>query len=287
MGCRDMENEMERLNKQLAHLEKSYKAGIVKRSEYLKGKKKVDKKIKHLEDKVQDQETKTAAVKKIIEKPKSKKNKIAVINTNKITEPKDKRSTNNDDEKSSIWSYLLLLLVIVMVLFFVYKYTETLAPTTDSVTIYDYSNFFCDHCSDLQETLKEIKKDYGVKVKIYHRQFPNNKIHPLSTMAAEASECANDQGRFIEYHNLLFMGNNQIDDAEDFVDLARDVEIEQINKFENCLNNHEKLEEVMDDVKEGKESGVKAIPTLVIDGEVLKGAQSYKVISSVINKHLN
>lgn len=290
-----MEKEIERLNKQLAHLEKSYKAGIVKKSEFLKGKKKVEKKLKIAEEKVQDQENKSAAVKRIIDKPKSKKientPKVAVETVNVVNikqeKKKERKVSDNDDERSSIWSYLLLLLVIVLILFFVYKYTETLAPTTDSVVVYDYSNFFCDHCSDLQETLKEIKKDYGVKVKIYHRQFPNDLINPLSTMAAEASECANDQNRFIEYHNILFENNERIDDKDDFIDLARDVDIEFIDQFEECLNSHEKLKEVMEDVQEGKDSGVEAIPTLVIDGEVLKGKQSYKVIASVIEKHLN
>ena len=295
LGCRDMDKEIERLNKQLAHLEKSYKAGVVKKSEFLKGKKKVERKIKQANEKVQDRETKTAAITKIINKPKSKKNNTKEKKPDVIINNKQSDKTHNnkskkryDDEKSSIWSYLLLLLVIVVVLFFVYKYTETLAPTTDTITMYEYSNFFCSHCDDLQDTLKEIKKDYGVKIKIYHRQFPNDAIHPLSTLAAEASECANDQNKFIEYHNLLFVGNRnkKITEKTDLIELAEMSEVEDIETFKKCLENHEKLEEIQADIDEGEKAGVKATPTLVINGEVLQGAQSYNVIASVINKHL-
>ena len=56
--------------------------------------------------------------------------------------------------------------------------------------------------------------------------------------------------------------------------------------FVECLTNHEKSEEVDKDITEGKANGVKFTPTLIINGEVLQGAQPYKVIKAEINKQL-
>lgn len=200
-------------------------------------------------------------------------------------------NNNNDNyDEPSFWgnfgAFLLLLIIIVGILFFVHKYTQVLAPQSNTITIYEYSDFFCPYSAAMQTTLKKIKEDYGVKVKIYQRQFPNTDIHPLAKLAAEASECADDQNRFIEYHNQLFFPKNEIKTEDDLINLADDADIENVDKFTECLLNHDKLANVEEDIAEGKELGVKTTPTLVIDGELLVGAQPYEVVISVINKHL-
>ncbi|MBI4454133.1 DsbA family protein [Candidatus Woesearchaeota archaeon] len=201
----------------------------------------------------------------------------------------DNNNDNNDNEPSfwgNFGAFLLLLIIIVGILFFVNKYTQVLTPQSNTVTIYEYSDFFCPYSAAMQTTLKKVKEDYGVKVKIYQRQFPNTEIHPLAKLAAEASECADDQNRFIEYHNQLFFPKKDIKIENDLISLAGDADIESVDQFKDCLLNHDKLANVEEDIAEGKELGVKTTPTLVIDGELLVGAQPYEVVKAVINKHL-
>ncbi|MBS3122818.1 DsbA family protein [Candidatus Woesearchaeota archaeon] len=211
-------------------------------------------------------------------------------NNNVINSYNDNNNKDNNYDGPSFWgnfgAFLLLLIIIVGILFFVHKYTQVLAPQSNTITIYEYSDFFCPYSAAMQTTLKKVKEDYGVKVKIYQRQFPNTDIHPLAKLAAEASECADDQNRFIEYHNQLFFPKKEIKTENDLINLASDADIENVDKFKDCLLNHDKLANVEEDIAEGKELGVKTTPTLVIDGELLVGAQPYNVVKAVINKHL-
>jgi len=196
------------------------------------------------------------------------------------------KNGKNGKKEGSFWSYLILLVIIVMVLFFVYKYTQPVTPITKTVTIYEYSDFYCEYCAEMQVTLKDIKKDFGNKILIYHKQFPNEELHPLSKLAAEASECANDQNRFIEFHNALYFSDLPKETEQDLLDMAELMDFDDYDLFVECLTNHEKSEEVDKDITEGKANGVKFTPTLIINGEVLQGAQPYKVIKAEINKQL-
>lgn len=75
------------------------------------------------------------------------------------------------------------------------------------VTIVEFSDFQCPFCKQFfSETLPQLKKEYidTGKVKLFYRQFPLTSIHPNAQIAAEAAECANEQGKFWEYHDILF-----------------------------------------------------------------------------------
>ncbi|MFH1440134.1 MAG: DsbA family protein [Candidatus Woesearchaeota archaeon] len=294
-----MDKETNRLKKELTQLEKTYKSGIINDDEYREAKKKIDKRIKSHSNNIKTEEKKKKIIKDIIDKPAVKqdnedinhfRNKTKKEENNPI-EHKPAYNPFEDDpnEKgNNIWSYLFLLLVIVLVLFFVYKYTDSIAPADKIVIIQEYSDFYCLYSAEMQTTLKKIKQEYGVNVKIYHMQFPNTDLHPMSRLAAEASECANEVNRFIEYHNELFFSKSKPQSEEDFIKIIESdkLDTDKIPEFEDCFLNHLKASDVDEDIKKGKEAGVTKTPTLVIDGELLVGAQPYEVIKQVIDKHL-
>lgn len=72
------------------------------------------------------------------------------------------------------------------------------------VTIVEYSDFQCPYCSRVHPTVKQIMKEYGDKVVLVYKHFPLISIHPRAQIAAEAAECAKDQGKFWEFHDQLF-----------------------------------------------------------------------------------
>ncbi len=75
------------------------------------------------------------------------------------------------------------------------------------VTIVEFSDFQCPYCKRFADnSLSQIKKDYidTGKVKLYYREFPLTNIHPNAEIAAEAAECANEQGKFWQFHDQLF-----------------------------------------------------------------------------------
>jgi protein-disulfide isomerase len=67
-----------------------------------------------------------------------------------------------------------------------------------TVTIVKFEDFHCPFCKQVQPTLSELLSRYGDKVKIVHRDFPIDSIHPQARKAHEAARCAHEQGKFWE-----------------------------------------------------------------------------------------
>lgn len=81
------------------------------------------------------------------------------------------------------------------------------------VTMIEFSDYQCPFCErHFTQAESQIKKDYidTGKVKMYYRDFPLSQIHPGAQKAAEAARCAGDQGKYWEYHDLLFQNQQNI-----------------------------------------------------------------------------
>jgi len=77
------------------------------------------------------------------------------------------------------------------------------------VTIVVFSDYQCPYCARLEPTLKQLLQQNEGKIKIYFRDFPLSSIHPFAEKAAEASRCAAEQGKYWEYHDMLFQKQNE------------------------------------------------------------------------------
>jgi len=79
-----------------------------------------------------------------------------------------------------------------------------IGPENAKVTIVEFSDFECPFCVRAYPTVKQILSEYKNDVKLYYKQFPLNNIHPNAQKTAEASLCAEDQGKFWEWHDKIF-----------------------------------------------------------------------------------
>lgn len=111
-----------------------------------------------------------------------------------------------------------------------------------------------------------------------------------STWAAEASECAADQGRFWDFHDLLFnrqQGENQGAFTKDkLLGFAQELKLD-MSRFQPCLQNDETLSRVQADTQESQTDGVRGTPTFFINGQTLVGAQPYQAFKTAIDKSLS
>lgn len=158
--------------------------------------------------------------------------------------------------------------------------TTTTHLTTAKVTITEYSDFQCPYCSRAAMTLKDIKETYGDRVDITFKHFPLP-FHNYARKAAEASECAREQGKFWGYHDILFENQNNlgIDSLKGYASqLGLDRE-----KFDSCLDNGEKADVVKQNYEEGISKGVTGTPTFFINGNKLVGAQPFEKFKAVID----
>ena len=85
-------------------------------------------------------------------------------------------------------------------------------PSSAKVTIVEFSDFECPYCDRfVTQTLPSILKDYGDKVQFVFRDYPlPATMHPYAEKAAEAGQCANDQGAFWQFHDLLFQNQSTL-----------------------------------------------------------------------------
>ncbi len=165
------------------------------------------------------------------------------------------------------------------------------------VTIVEFSDFQCPFCQNFfKNTYPEIKAKYidTGKVKIVFRHFPLS-FHTNAQISGVAGECANVQGKFWEYHDLLFQ-NGQADGTNlDKVSLQKFADQLGLNngsfgfgknKFNQCLDNNSTLDIVKADAAEGAKIGVTGTPTFYINGIQLVGAQPFSAFETAIEAAL-
>lgn len=82
--------------------------------------------------------------------------------------------------------------------------TPSTGAKNGKVIVVEFSDFQCPFCIRAFPTVEQVLKNYQNDVTLYYKQFPLVQIHPFAEKAAEASLCANDQGKFWEWHNKVF-----------------------------------------------------------------------------------
>jgi protein-disulfide isomerase len=157
-------------------------------------------------------------------------------------------------------------------------------PADAPVTIVEFSDFQCPFCSRVIPTLERVTEEYGEKVRLVFRQFPLHRIHPEAQKAAEASFCADDQGKFWEMHDAMFadQGGLAVDKLKE---KAAALELDEA-AFAECLASDKYADRVDADLQAGTAAGVSGTPALFINGRFLSGAQPFDEIAKVIDDEL-
>ncbi|MFM7204460.1 MAG: DsbA family protein [Myxococcota bacterium] len=151
------------------------------------------------------------------------------------------------------------------------------------VTIIEWSDFQCPYCKRNGETLKEVKQRYGDKVSVVFRDFPLP-FHKEAPKASEAAECADEQGKFWEFHDKLF-SNQQALDVGSLKKNAEELQLDMA-KFTACLDSGKYKSEIDKDMAEGKVAGVTGTPATFINGKMLSGALPIDTYAAIIDAEL-
>ncbi len=157
-------------------------------------------------------------------------------------------------------------------------------PTGSSLLIIEYSDFQTPFGAKFaKDTLPQIRWEYGPRVEIVFRHFPLS-FNQFAEKAAEASECARNQGKFWEYHDILyqkqeFLSKDALNRYAGYVGLDTE-------KFAQCLSSGEMAGQVKADFEEGTAKGVSGIPTFFIGTQVITGAQPFSAFKEAIDRAL-
>ena len=167
------------------------------------------------------------------------------------------------------------------------------------ITIIEFSDFQCPFCARFHiQTLPTIMEEYIEKgdVKLVFRDFPLQSIHPNAVPASVAAECANEQGKFKQMHDILFEKQSEWSNLETvyaielFNQYSEQINLEQ-EQFTSCLSTAKYVKEIQHDLDDGRTYGITGTPGFFIGNQEigfveLKGAQPFESFKKVIDSQL-
>lgn len=157
-------------------------------------------------------------------------------------------------------------------------------PMDAKVTIVEFSDFQCPFCGKGRKVMEEVTAKYGNRVRVVFRDFPLS-FHDKAQKAAEAGQCAHDQGKFWELHDWMFDNQETLDEAA-LKDAARKLGLDG-GKFDDCLQSGKKAQVVKQSLQAGSEAGVKGTPAFFVNGVFLNGAQPLEKFQVEIDRALS
>lgn len=163
-------------------------------------------------------------------------------------------------------------------------YNPVKGPEDAEITIVDYSEFQCPFCARSRGALDALEKRYEGNIRFVYKHYPLP-FHDEAVPAGRAAYAAHQQGKFWEYHDILFDNQKKLGDAF-YVEAAKDLGLD-IDQFNTDRNSDKAKEVVEKDAADGAEVGVRGTPFFLINGVPLSGAQPVANFERIIERLLD
>lgn len=165
------------------------------------------------------------------------------------------------------------------------KRDHILGPKNAKVTMVEYSDFECPFCQRFQGTVQQVVAKYGKDVRIVFRHFPLS-FHAKAIPAANAAECASEQGKFWEMHDMLFEKGVE----GNYSEYAKALKL-NVAKFDDCVKQSKYTSKIQEDQKDGQNAGVQGTPHTIILGPkgekmTVSGAQPFEAVEAQLKSVL-
>jgi protein-disulfide isomerase len=158
-------------------------------------------------------------------------------------------------------------------------------PDSAKVTLIEYSDFECPFCVRHKATVDQIVEEYGNQVRVVFRHFPLS-FHQNAPKAAEASECAAEQGKFWEMHGKIFEANTlKTMSVDKWKEEAKKLGL-NTKKFNDCLDSGKYADKVNEVAAGGAAAGVEGTPATFVNGELVSGALPFEQFKQIIDSKL-
>jgi protein-disulfide isomerase len=156
------------------------------------------------------------------------------------------------------------------------------------VVIYEFADFQCPGCAGFASFVAPLIKERLVEqglVRYVYYDFPLTSIHAHAFLASRAGRCANEQGRFWDYHDVLYARQSRWSSMREvtgyFVDIAAEIGLDR-SQFDSCLRSDRYAEEVTRNLRLGESLGVSGTPTLFVNGRRLPHIPAYSDLEAMV-----
>jgi protein-disulfide isomerase len=151
------------------------------------------------------------------------------------------------------------------------------------VVLVEFADYECPYCQRVNPQIQQLKKEFGDKLTVAFKDFPLP-MHHSAEKAAEAARCAGEQGKYWEYHDVLFYSKQlEVDDLKEH---ARVLKLDG-DKFDTCLDSGREAAAVQKDLDEGKQLGLTGTPSFFVNGHFFSGVVDIGTLRDMVNQQLN
>ena len=142
-------------------------------------------------------------------------------------------------------------------------------PADAPVTIVVFSDFQCPYCARIGPIIERVRKLHPKRIKEVYKFFPLTS-HRYSHLAAQAAVAAAAQGKFWEFHDLLFQNYSRLNEQK-IDDIRASLHLDKA-EFDKVMNSPATIARVNKDKQEGEDIGVRGTPTVFVNGQMVRPA---------------
>jgi protein-disulfide isomerase len=157
-------------------------------------------------------------------------------------------------------------------------------PANAPITLVEFSDFHCPYCQRVKPTIAELLARYPDKIRLVFKDLPLDSLHPAARAAAEAAQCANDQGKFWPFHDKVYERAPDASPAT-LKAIATEVGLD-VPAFEQCVSSRKHEATVQRSVDEAEGFGVTGTPAFFVNGRLIAGALPLDAFTRVIDEEL-
>ena len=151
------------------------------------------------------------------------------------------------------------------------------------VVLVEFADYECPYCQKVNPQIQQLKKEYGDSLTVAFKDFPLP-MHHGSEKAAEAARCAGEQGKFWEYHDVLFY--SQLTTLDALKQHAQTLKLDQ-DAFNTCLDSGKEAAAVKNDLEEAKSLGLTGTPSFFVNGHFFSGVVDYQALKDIVSQQLS
>ncbi len=151
------------------------------------------------------------------------------------------------------------------------------------VTLVEYADYECPYCQQIQPTVAKLEAEYKDKIAFTYKDVPLP-MHANAQKASEAAHCAGVQGKYWQYHDLLFERKQY--DITRLKEYARSLQLDG-QAFDRCLDSGAQADVIKKFVSEAQALGLPGTPGFFVNGRFISGAVDYQMLREIVEQEID